>query len=294
MARSKNLANDTHRHGQQSAHLRDDDDDDLGWGQFDHDYGRQNSHSHHDSCERDRDYNDPRFEVELDLDKRHDGVDLEIDIERHGKWLDVDIEIGKLDFELKLDGRHLTPDDTPMATLIGGEGTAIGEDTLVDADIFSRLLDLGRVTVAFGTTTFKSAAVTDGDGAFAIADTFAGVEGADLVFVFNTKVTTAGSYGGDSFATETSTTNYIAIDFEDFDFAEGQLTFDFYEISSYLDAGDCKGGANQAPHLDGNVALLDFDALAQASNTLVDVLSSVLTLENQLSTVSAMAVSAGG
>ncbi len=293
MARSKNLANDRHSHGRNS-HRRDDDDDDFGWGQFDHDHGRHNSHSHHRSCERDRDYNDPRFEVELDFDKRHHGFDLEVDIERDGKWLEVDIEIGKLDFELKLDGRHLTPDDTPMATLIGGEATAVGEDTLVDADIFSRLLDLGRVTVAFGNATFKSAAVTDGDGAFAIADTFAGVEGADLVFVFNTKVTTAGAYRGNSFATETSTTNYIAIDFEDFDFAEGQLTFDFYEISSYLNAGHGKGGAKQVPQLDGNVAMLDVDALAQASDTLVDVLASVLTLENELSTVSAMAVSAGG
>ena len=40
--------------------------------------------------------------------------------------------------------------------------------------------------------------------------------------------------------------------------------------------------------------MLDVDALAQASDTLVDVLASVLTLENELSTVSAMAVSAGG
>jgi hypothetical protein len=42
------------------------------------------------------------------------------------------------------------------------------------------------------------------------------------------------------------------------------------------------------------VALLDADVQALAQNTLVDVLASVLTLEDQLSTVSAMAISAVG
>jgi hypothetical protein len=298
MARSKNLADDMHCRGQNS----DDRDDGHGWGDRDWNWsnddsnlhGWHDSHPQHGSCDSGRDHNNGRIDIDLDLDKRHDGIDLEIDVETHGKWLDVDIEIGKLDFELKLDARHLTADDGPMGTLVMGEGTAIGVDTLVDADIFGRLLDLGHITVAFGTTTFKSAAVTGGDGAFAIADTFADVTGADLVFTFNSKTTIAGSYNGDSFAIETSTTNYIAIDFEDFDFAEGQLAFNFYEISSYLDAGNGNGGAKNVPHLDGNVATLDVDALAQADNTLVDVLSSVLTLEDQLSTVSAMVVTAGG
>jgi hypothetical protein len=42
------------------------------------------------------------------------------------------------------------------------------------------------------------------------------------------------------------------------------------------------------------VAQLDVDATATATNTLVDVSSSVLTVEAQLSSVSAMAVSAVG
>jgi hypothetical protein len=40
--------------------------------------------------------------------------------------------------------------------------------------------------------------------------------------------------------------------------------------------------------------VLDVDAVAQAENTLVDVLSSILTIEDQLSSVSAVAVSAVG
>jgi hypothetical protein len=230
--------------------------------------------------------------VSLDLDKRHDGIDLDIDIERDGKWLEVEIEIGSLEFELKLDARHLQADASPVASLVGGEGTAVGEQTLVDANIFSRLIDLGSVTVAFGAATFKSAAVSGGDLAFAAADTFADVSGADFVFVFNKKTSTTAD-GDTSYATETSTTTYIAIDFEGFDFAEGPIAFNFYDANSYLDG--CRGGGSgRVPNIDGNVSLLGVDALAQAENTLVDVLSSILTIEGQLSTVSAAAVSAVG
>jgi hypothetical protein len=41
---------------------------------------------------------------------------------------------------LKVDARLLQPDSTPMAVLIGGEGNAAVDDTLVEAEIFSRLV----------------------------------------------------------------------------------------------------------------------------------------------------------
>jgi len=296
MARS-NSASNANRHRRHSSDDADDDDDrghnshrkdDDGWG---HD-----SHRKHESCKSDRDdrgrRDDDRYEFDLDLDKRRDGIDVDIDIERDGRWLDVEIEIGSLDFDLKLDARHLQADASPVASLVGGDGTAVGEQTLVDANIFSRLIDLGSVTVAFGAATFKSTAVSGEDLVFAAADTFADVSGADFVFVFNKKVSNT-SDGETSFATETSTTSYIAIDFEDFDFSEGPIAFNFYDANTYLDG--CRGGgAGRVPNIDGNVSLLDVDALARAENTLVDVLSSILTIEGQLSSVSAVAVSAVG
>ena len=297
MARSSSASN-ANRHRQQ---FSDDADDDDGWGHNSHgkhdDGCGHNSHRKHESSKSgDRDHrgrgDDDRYEFDLDLDKRRDGIDLDIDIERDGRWLDVEIEIGSLDFDLKLDARHLQADTSPVASLVGGDGTAVGEQTLVDANIFSRLIDLGSVTVAFGTATFKSAAVSGEDLAFAAADTFADVSGADFVFVFNKKVTNT-SDGETSFATETSATSYIAIDFEDFDFSEGPIAFNFYDANTYLDG--CRGdGASLVPNIDGNVSLLDVDALAQAENTLVDVLASILTIEGQLSSVSAVAVSAVG
>ncbi len=288
MTRS-NLANNGHRH--KRSWLDDRDDDDCDHGHANH---RGDERDYRGRDERDhRGRDDDRYEFDHDLDKRHDGIELDIDVERKGKWLDVEIEIGSLDFDLKLDARHLQPDTSPVASVIGCEGTAVGEQTLVDADIFSRLIDLGSVTVAFGTATCKSVAASDGDPAFAIADTFADVIGADLVFVFNKKVSM--SPGSDSsFATETSVTSYIAIDFEDFDFAEGVIAYNFYDVGTYLDraCGGRNGGQNA--NINGNVAMLDVDAQALAENTLVDVLSSILTIEDQLSSVSAVTVSAVG
>jgi hypothetical protein len=246
-----------------------------------------------DDCRGDRGKDDDdRYECELDLDKRHDGIDLEVDVERDGKWLEVEIEIGSCDIDLKLDARHLQPDTTPVVSLLGGEGTAVGEETLVDAGIFCRLIDLGSVTIGFGTAKFSSAAVSDQDPAFAAATTFADVSGADFVFVFN-KTISGSSDCGTSYASETSTTTYIAIDFEAFDFAEGQITLNVSDARSYLDGYGGYGGS-RIPGLDGNVSMLDVDAQALGENTLVDVLTSILTIEDQLSSVSAVTVSAVG
>lgn len=233
-------------------------------------------------------------DLDIDVSCKGKGLDLDIDVDRKGKWLDVDIEIGSMDIDLKLDARHLRPDNEPMAVLTGGDATAVGEESLVDADIFARLLDLGAVTVAYGTSTFKSVAVSGEDAAFAAAATFADVSGADFVFIFNTKTSTVGSTCETSYAIETSTTSYIAIDFENFDFAEGQLTFNFSDAQSYLAGGCGRCYGSKTPDIDGNVSMLDVDASASAQNTIVDVLSSILTIEDQLSSVSAMAVTAGG
>jgi hypothetical protein len=183
-----------------------------------------------------------------------------------------------------------------MTAVIGGEGTAVGENTLVDANIFSRLIDLGSVTIGFGTAIFNSAAVSDDGSIFASANTFADVSGADLVFVFNKTTSIDGSSCDLPYATASSTTTYIAIDFEDFDFAEGQLTFNFYDAYGYLEGGCGSGRCNgsNVPSLDGNVAMLNADLQALGENTLVDVLASILTLEDQLSTVTAMGISAVG
>ena len=286
MARSK-LASEN-RYGRRSPDDESDDRHHPHDGDDSHDK-RGCSERHESHGRRDND----RYDFDIDLDKRRDGIDFELEMERHGKWLDVEVEIGSLDIDLKLDARHLQSDTTPVTSLLGGDGTAVGEDTLVDADIFSRLIDLGSVTIAFGTAKFSSAAVSGEDPAFAAAMTFADVSGADLVFVFNKTISASSEHCGSSFATETSTTSYIAIDFENFDFKEGQIAFNFYDARSYLDGGGRVSRSN-IPNIDGNLSTLDVDAQALGENTLVDVLASILTIEDQLSSVSAVTVSSVG
>lgn len=311
MARSKDVANNTNRQGQRSPNERDDDHDRNDRhddsdsrnahssthkpGKDDHSsrrnddrcddsHGKKDSHDKHENCGRDR--NDDHDRV--DLDKRHDGIDLEVEVERDGRWVEIEVEIGSMDFEFKLDARKLQADTSPVTAIVGGEGNAIGTDTLVDAEIFSRLIDFGSVTVAFGSADFKSTAVTEDGFAFVTADTFADVSGADLVLVYTQKVSTSG--GDDvSYATERSTTSYIAIDFEEFDFCNGPLVLNSQYASAYLDQL-----CGRAPAINGNIATLAADAQALSENTFVDVISSVLTLEDQLSTVSATAISAVG
>jgi hypothetical protein len=169
---------------------------------------------------------------------------------------------------------------------VGGEANAIGDETLATGDILSQLVDLGSVTVAFGSAVFEAAAHSAEQLVYAAADTFADVAGADIVVMFTEKSTFYSADG--SIATEKCTTSFVAIDFEDFDFATGPVVID----ANYLQ--DCTGEAGNSYQLDGNLATLNVDAVAEAENSLVDVMSSLLTVEDQLSSVTAIVVTAGG
>jgi hypothetical protein len=157
--------------------------------------------------------------------QRSDGIDLEVEIDIEDNWIEVDIEIEHLDFDLELDARDLLPDPSPDTSTLAGDEGAVDESALVDADIVSRLIGFGSVTVAFGAAKVTSSAVSDPGAAFASETTFGDASGADLVFVFNK--TTSSSFEGEvSYGTSVSTTTYIAIDFEGLDFAEGQIAVD--------------------------------------------------------------------
>jgi hypothetical protein len=231
-------------------------------------------------------------------DPRCNGSGIDVDLDQHGKFTTVDIDVktdlGSVDLDLKLNTSLLQPDHTPMTVMVGGEGNAVGDDTLVDADIVSRLIDYGKFSIAYGSAVVHSAAESAGDLAFAGADTFVDVSGADFVFSFTEKRSVTGSTHDSQFAMETSKVAFVAIDFDDFDLPGGQLTVSADEAQS-IDLG-CFRWCLAMFHdqLDGNVAQLNVDAAAYGTSTLVDVESSVLTVEDQLSSVSAMAISVIG
>jgi len=271
------------RHRQPDS-ARERDDDRSG-----HDRGRRDDHERHDTrdqCDgsgrrdhRDGDRHERTHDV--DIEDRHHGMDLEIDMDRHGRWLDIDIEVASLDLDLELDTRLLQPDDTSMAAVLGGEGNAVGGHTLVDADIFSRLIDNGAVTVAFGTATFTAASVLGDGPVFASADTFADVAGADVVLIFTDELMSSLEEGSLS-AFERSTTRFVAIDFEEFDLLGGPIVLNSYDSAVLPDRGCSCVCDTERVQIEGNVAQLNVDATTTAVNTHVDVSSSVLTVEDHL------------
>jgi hypothetical protein len=258
-----------------------------------HDTHGRDPHERHEH-DADHDHRHDRGDLDFTIDGQGDLTELELEVDQHGKHVTIDVEIdtafGSFDLRLNTNACLLQPDNTPLTALIAGEGNAVGNDTLVDADIFSRLMDLGRVTVAWGSADFTSAAVSTSDLAFAAADTFADVSGADFVFSFEEKLSVTGSLQDSQFAEEQSKTTFVAIDFEDFDLPGGPLIVSASEVR-YLD-GDrspgCDGSASV--DIDGNVAQLNIDAVAQGENTLADSAASVLTIEDQLSSISALAI----
>jgi hypothetical protein len=278
---------ETDGHRQRDA-ARERDDDRSG-----HDRGPRDDHDRHDMRDgdhRDDDRHDRAYDVEIE-DR---GMRLEVDVDQHGRRLDIDIELGSFDIDLDVDLRLLQPDDASMAALIGGEGNAVGTNTLVDADIFSRMIDTGSVTVAFGRAMFTAAALSDADLVFAAADTFADVSGADVVLVFTDELMSSLEEASQS-AFERSTTTFVAIDFEEFDLLGGPIVLNSYDADVLRDRGcPCACGGSEGLNIEGNVAQLNVDATANATDTLVDVSSSVLTVEDQLSSVSAVAVTAVG
>jgi hypothetical protein len=250
---------------------------------------------------------DKNYDVDLDLEKNRNGYEIDLDIKKQKAFdidlkLDVDLRHGlNIDLDLDIDiakgnkgskGLPFEPDHNPLTTIIGGEGNAVGQDTLVDSDFFCRTLDLGAVTLAIGDATFKATAVSaEGELGFAAADTFADISGADFAFIFTEKSSTSFSKDGITYATEISHTSYLAIDFDDFDLAGGPVVVSTFDAIQYLGNGHAFDFYRaMIPNIDGNVATLDVDALAAAQNTLVDVFSSVLTVEDQISSISAVVV----
>lgn len=179
-----------------------------------------------DGCKPSRAQSPPRSAKDCrDKDATH-AIDLEVEIETEGDWMEVDIEIENLDLDLKLGACYLQPDTSPATNVLRVEDTSVGENTSVDADIVGHLI--GSVTVAFETTKVTSAVGSDPGAIVPSEPTFADSCVADLIVVFNN--TTSSSIEGEtSYQTSLSATTYIAIDFEDFDFAEAQIELNFHD-----------------------------------------------------------------
>lgn len=178
-----------------------------------------------------------------------------------------------------------SPDDSDgLAAVLAGEAVAVGEDTAAIGSISAELADAGQVTMLTGSADMLAA--SEGENAFTSADTFAEVsDGFEFTFTFTGTSDSSHQGPTGSQATSSSTTQIAAYDIQ----PGGGVT----------PVGQSSGGAGDTPvesdipsaadidndDLEGNFALLEFDALALGENTFVAVDGFVLAVEDSLSTV---------
>ncbi len=176
-------------------------------------------------------------------------------------------------------------DDTPIVATFGGEASAYGDDTLAKGLMLGKAVDVGLVSYAMGTCSFTAAAEATGDDtALAITNSFASITGADLVITFSRHGSTPLQSGAD-LAYSTSTTSFLAIDLEFWDSARGPIEIEY-------DWETCR--LRMPSELDGEVAVLDALLDAFGDDTFVVLDSQVLSIEDTLSSVTAISTLATG
>jgi hypothetical protein len=194
------------------------------------------------------------------------------------------------------------PDTSGLAMVLGGEATAIGVDTLAAADMTVELDGTGPVATAEGTATFVAVAASPGDEtAFATADSFGGLSGADFQVVLTSNTQIVDQSPDESIAIATSSTALYGLDF-DSTTASGSSGSDPMldptaedELSGISDpTSNDQDDLDLGLEIEGNVATLDVTADASGEDTLLEVVGSVLTIEDTLSTVTGEIIAAVG
>jgi hypothetical protein len=167
-------------------------------------------------------------------------------------------------------------DDTPITVTFGGEASAFGTDTKATGVMLGRTVDLGLVSYAIGTCTYTATATATGDDtAVAVSNSFAHVSGADLVVTFTRRGSTELTQGAD-LAHATSTTSFLAIDLEFWDSKNGPIMIEY----------DSELRRFKLPaEIEKNTAVVDALLDAFGANTFTQLDSSLLTVEDTMSTL---------
>jgi hypothetical protein len=194
------------------------------------------------------------------------------------------------------------PSSDPLALVLGGEATAIGEDTLAAGSMSAELDTTGSLTTVEGSASFVAVADSPGDEtAFATANSFGGVSGADflLVFTSDTQIVDQGSDG--SVAIAASDMMLYGLDFDSIAGDGSDETDPMLDPLAESELPATTEPTTDDDHLydlafdiEGNVAVLEVTAEVTGSDTLLEVGASVLTVEDTLSTVTGEIIAAVG
>lgn len=185
-----------------------------------------------------------------------------------------------------------------MAMAIGGDATAVGEDTLAVAEVSAFLGDDGNVQIASGSAYFL--AIGEGDpGTYANAYSYVDFVGdADQVVTLNVSVTEYVQEPDQAAWYSSSESTLFAMDVDDIpagepvgEVAEGGEVFEpepYLELPLTVEpledpACGCSGD-EPSYNIDDNLVLFDVSATAVADNTVVTVDFFGLAVEDQLST----------
>ncbi len=179
--------------------------------------------------------------------------------------------------------------DGSLLLLLAGEATAVGEDTLAIGSMSASVDGAGTVATAEGSATFVAAAASpDGDIAFATADSFGALSGADFLIVITGDTEIVHQGPDESLVVTTSQTTLYGVDF---DAAASTAATDSAEADPALTAAAesefAEIGEEGFLDIEGNIAMLEVDAQANGPDTLLEVQADVLAVEDTLSTVSA-------
>jgi hypothetical protein len=178
--------------------------------------------------------------------------------------------------------------DGGMATVLVGDAVAIGEDTLTRVDATSSIVERSHKTVAKGVV--KAVAVADpAEDGTAYVDAYTdvvSVSGADKARIKTHEKTVE----KDGVTYEVSVTKFKAVDRLNKD---GETKVIVHQKSDRKSV-DHHQTDDDADLLDGNVAIVTFDAQALGEDTLVVVDAYALAVEDQLSQSTVMITSAVG
>lgn len=181
--------------------------------------------------------------------------------------------------------------ESGTAVTIAGDATSLGTDSFAGASVFATASDGS----AYATGTFVAAAT--GSGAYATTFATASAAGSASRGISISSVETTESWTNDW--AEASSVSFFELQLVDPDAPLGDYP-DFAPaeapLPEYVDCGcDSDGGGGDGGiFIDGNLALFEFDVTAFGEDTFVETQVTAFTLDDVLSTVSVVVVTAVG
>jgi len=174
----------------------------------------------------------------------------------------------------------LEPDDHPGLTMVvGGEATAVGDETRAKGEIRAEIDSAGRAVVAFAQMDWVARA-EDAESAFAATEQFFEIDGADAILFIEVQRSTDDTDANTGYSASRSKMLVAAIDWLDFDFARGPIV-NGVEI-------DREGVMRDRFVSGGNKARFEGEFRVFGDDTLATLDAEAISIEASLSSVAAI------